>query len=238
MRLALPHRLWVNASPRKAPEKCKESDKYEAARRGSIVATRAPYGYQYVKQRGENGKPITQLAINDEEAQAVRMIFKWCAYGDIDGKPLTLAAISKRLSDLGVPTRTDSRNRKTADGYWAPSTVRFLIKSEVYLGRWHYRKSKSVAVPGQDVSVAVPAARDNWICVPVPAIIDEATYRAAQERLTMNKEQALAQWKRKHTYLFSGMITCAACNSAYCGNPGQTSDGFATIAWASANDRS
>ncbi len=148
------------------------------------------------------------------------MIFEWCAYGDIDGKPLTLAAILKRLSDLGVPTRTDSRNRKTADGYWAPSTVRFLIKSEVYLGRWHYRKSKSVAVPGQDVSVAVPAARDNWICVPVPAIIDEATYRAAQERLTANKEQALAQWKRKHTYLFSGMITCAACNSAYCGNPG------------------
>lgn len=200
-------------------EKLREH-KYEAARRGSVVATRAPYGYSYVKQKGENGKTITQLAINEEEAQIVRMLFEWCAYGGIDGKPITLGAISKRLSDMGVPTRTDSRKRKTADGYWAPSTVRFLLKSEVYLGRWHYRKSKSVAVPGQDESVAIPAPRENWIYVPVPAIIDESTYQAAQERLKVNKEQALAQWKRKYTYLFSGMITCAACKSAYCGNPG------------------
>lgn len=52
----------------------------------------------------------------------------------------------------------------------------------------------------------------EWIPIPVPAIVDEATWQAAQKQLKDNKN--LAKRNLKHDYLLNGLVTCAKCGRA------------------------
>jgi site-specific DNA recombinase len=54
----------------------------QAAKSGSVqVAGHPPYGYDLVKEKGK-----FRLQINEEEAQIVRLIFRWYTEGDEDGE--------------------------------------------------------------------------------------------------------------------------------------------------------
>ena len=65
------------------------------ARSGKVVGTRAPYGYQHV--RDHNGKIETFEPV-EEQAKVVRMIYQWYVNGDKSGKRLSEGKIAKRLS--------------------------------------------------------------------------------------------------------------------------------------------
>lgn len=84
-----------------------------------------------------------------------------------------------------------------------------MLKSETYIGRWAYRKSKRVPVPNSDETKMVPAPRTDWLWVDVPPIIDAELFQAAQERREYNAR--IAKRHQKYTYLFSGMLRCGMC---------------------------
>jgi len=58
--------------------------------------------------------------------------------------------------------------------------------------------------------------KENWIYIPVPAIIDENLFDAVQEQLEENKKRARAQQKGE-TYLLQGLLVCKHCDRAFCG---------------------
>ena len=58
-------------------------------------------------------------------------------------------------------------------------------------------------------TTSVRRPRAEWIEIPVPAIIDQATFDAAQHRLRRNQE--LSSRHCKHTYLLSGYLNCGRC---------------------------
>jgi site-specific DNA recombinase len=202
-----------------------KSGREQAVKQGSVLVTRTPYGYRKVRMRAENGKPTTVLEIDEEEARIVLLIFTWYVYGEDGEQPLALNAIAKKLTAMRIPTRWDTAQsrrgetglprRKLPPGTWDGFTVHRMLTSETYIGRWAYKKTRFVPKPGSDESHVVPAPREDWLWVDVPAIIDEELFEAAQDRMKHNA--VMAKRNRKFTYLFSGMISCDKCEKAFCG---------------------
>jgi len=58
-----------------------------------------------------------------------------------------------------------------------------------------------------------PASSEGWIAIPVPAIIDQARFDAAQARLEQNKQLA-RRHNTTHRYLLRGLVWCGQCQRA------------------------
>jgi site-specific DNA recombinase len=86
----------------------------------------APYGYDLV-----DGK----LSIKTDEAEFVRKIYHWFVHDH-----LTLREIGEKLYELGaIPKRKESRN-------WSASSIRRILSSEIYIGKYYYIRRKSQKV--------------------------------------------------------------------------------------------
>ena len=60
------------------------------------------------------------------------------------------------------------------------------------------------------------APREEWIAIPVPAIIDAVTYQAASEQLARNSALSFRN-NTRNDYLLRCLLTCRTCGFAMCG---------------------
>ncbi len=207
-------------------EKAKILERSKRGKRGKamsgfvLVGSRPPYGYKVISEPHKSW-----FEIDEEEAEVVRVIFDWYLRGDESGEPLSMNAIAVKLTDLGVPTRGDKQGhffKKRGKGIWAATLIRNILKNETYTGTWYYGKTKMIddgkkrnPKPKCGFGKQVTRARDEWIGVPVPMIIDEDTYKRAVARVTLNAEQA--DRSVKHQYLLGRRLRCMKCNYTYKG---------------------
>jgi len=177
-----------------------------------MVNKKAPYGYRVVEVEGK-----TALAIQESEAQVVRLIFTWYVCGDGENRPISLAAIAERLR--GVPTYSDLRGttRKRPQGVWAATVVRRMLKNETYAGVWHYGKKRV------HNGHRVHNPPDQWLAVGVPPLVSREAWEAAQMRLTTNKKESMRNMK--YSYLLSKRVTCGECGLKMAGTPIHTHRG-------------
>jgi site-specific DNA recombinase len=186
-----------------------------AAKRGSVnVLSLAAYGYHYVDKHTGGGQ--ASLKIVEEEAEIVRKIFSW-----VGKERLTMGAVVGRLNEAKVTTR-----KKKA--HWNRTTIWYMLKNPIYKGQAAFGKKKvgarlSPIRPRKDSSEQpkdntsrYAVEKENWIYIPVPAIIDENLFDAVQEQLEENKRRARAHPKGE-TYLLQGLLVCKHCDRAYCG---------------------
>jgi site-specific DNA recombinase len=180
------------------------------AKAGHPEGGTVPLGYRYIK-----GHKQGHYEIDAEEAGLVRRIFQMC----LDGRNTT--TIAKQLSAERIPThqeRRGHRHKKLAPGIWSKGSVHHILRNEVYIGRMYYNKFQRV--PGiQDPTRRTRAIQrdpSEWQMIPVPALIDEATFEAVQAQLQRNAE--LGQRRRKYEYLFlAGRLRCGRCGGAMSG---------------------
>ncbi len=180
--------------------------------RGRVLKVRAghvmihnipPYGYKV--SINEQGK--TTLVGNEDEAKIVRMVYNWYVNG-YNGEQITIIGISKKLTEMGFPTRYDTMIngkgvKQRAWGIWSPSMVAKILKSEVYIGNWYYRKNKH--------------SKEEWLAISVPPLVTEEIWHQVQKIGERNKAQARAS--RKHQYLLTCHIRCGLCGSRMNGHP-------------------
>jgi site-specific DNA recombinase len=185
------------------------------AKRGSVNAlSGAGYGYLYIDKHAGKGDAYYQII--EEEADVVRKIFSW-----IGKERLTLGEVIRRLSENKIVT-------KKGKHFWDRSTIWYMLKNPAYKGQAAFGRRKigtrldyirprkdSSEQPKQNIS-RYPVEKENWIYIPVPAIIDEQLFDAVQEQLEENKKRARAQ-KKGETYLLQGLLVCKHCGRAYCG---------------------
>ena len=107
----------------------------DSAKEGKFMGSVAPYGYDIVKLKGEKGNT---LKIKSEEAEVVRMIFKW--YTE---EQMGYHAIAHRLNELHIPARISDA--------WSWKTVSNIINNPVYVGKmaWGRSKQKKTFVDGK-----------------------------------------------------------------------------------------
>src|SRR6266513_5919628 len=178
--------------------------KRHRARAGAIsVLGGAPYGYRYVRKRDDTP---ASYAVIDTEARSVRQVFE---HYTVAG--WSIGAITRWLNHQAVPTRTPGRR-------WERSTVWAMLRNPAYYGRACFCKTRvatrqRVTRPLR-LRGGIPARnyanqerpREEWIEIPVPALIDETTFARAQELLHENKVRA--RRRTIHPSLVQGLVSC------------------------------
>jgi DNA invertase Pin-like site-specific DNA recombinase len=171
-----------------------ENCKWRIRRRfadGEIVNLRFIFGYSI-----EKGK----IEINQQEAEIVRMIFE----DYINGMGCTL--IAKKLRDMGVKTMRG--------GTWNADRVADIIKNEKYAGHALLQK-KYVQDHLTKALVANKGELPKYYAENThPPIIDEATFKKAQEIMTLNRELNEGKKEAGH-YPFTSKIVCGRCGKNF-----------------------
>ncbi len=186
--------------------------KIHRARAGDVsVLGGAPYGYRYVRR---TDTIAAHYEIIESEAQVVREVFRLYTREDY-----SIGALARHLSEKGVRTRTGKRR-------WDRSVIWALLRNPAYMGRAAFGKTrvadrrKKITRPTRQqggVPRSQPAVedrpREEWIEIPVPAIVDETTFALAAEQLDRNKR--FARRNTKEPSLLQGLLGCLQCGYAY-----------------------
>lgn len=129
------------------------------------------------------------------------------------GRKLTIWQITKRLNQH---YRHALRRAKE----WQHSTVHKILQRTAYIGRTHFNKERiqphSLGTPrktgcGRRKTMKLTTRpKSEWIEVEVPALVDEAIWHRAQERLKLNQKFAQRN-NKKHFYLLRSLLVCECC---------------------------
>src|SRR5579862_4596175 len=174
------------------------------------VMSGAPYGYRYMRKTDE--APAAYI-IEENEARVVQRVYEMYT---VEG--LSIGEITRRLNRDGVPTR--KRNAR-----WERSTVWAMLRNPAYRGLACFGKTcisartrvmrpqrrRGVSTPSLTASHERP--RQEWIEIPVPALVSEESFARAQELLQENKIRS-----RRRTIepsVVQGLVSCAKCGYAF-----------------------
>lgn len=184
--------------------------KRHRARAGEIsVLSGAPYGYRYIRKSED--APASYVVI-DDEAQVVQQVYE---YYTITG--LSIGAITRRLNAEGIATRKRGAR-------WERSTVWAMLRNSAYRGVAYFGKTR--LAPRRRItrplrlrggaasrnSANQDRPREEWIEIPVPALVSEERFARAQELLQENKVRS-----RRRTIVPSvvqGLVSCHKCGYA------------------------
>jgi site-specific DNA recombinase len=170
----------------------------------------APYGYRYVK-KSETSTAFYEVI--EEEASVVRQVYRF--YTE---EGWTIGAIVRWLNAQGIPTR----QRKSP---WERTTVWAMLRNPAYQGMACFGKTERAERKkvtrllrrrggfSSRSSANKERPREEWIAIPVPAIVSPEAFALAQERLQQNK--LFASRHTQEPTLLQGMLICKVCGYAY-----------------------
>jgi site-specific DNA recombinase len=183
--------------------------KLQKARAGHWLSGEAPYGYRYVCKR--DGVP-GHVVVDEVEAEVVRMLYRW-----LTDEQMSVRQIVKRLA--GGPWRPRCGRR-----LWSKCVVHHLLADPFYKGiayanRYAYvapTRRRTTTRRKTDNVCRRPRPPEEWIPVPVPAIVDEATHQQAAAQLARNAARSFRN-NRRHEYLLRCLLACRTCGRAMFG---------------------
>jgi len=184
--------------------------KRHRAKAGCVnVLCGAPYGYRYIK-KSEQAQAYYEVV--EAQAEVVRKIFVWYTQ-DL----WSIGAIARQLNQQQIQTRSGK-------GLWERSTVWGLLRNPAYRGSACFGKTEVCARQritrplrqkggySRRSSSSKEKERSQWIEIAVPALVSEATFALAQERLAQNKQLSLRN--TREPTLLQGLLVCEQCGYA------------------------
>ena len=167
------------------------------ARAGEIPFWKVSYGHRRViAERGGRAR----IEIFEPEAQVVREIF--AAYVE---RGLSVRQIAFELRDRAIPSPTGKPQ-------WGTSAIDRVLRNEAYVGTVYYNRHERIegATRGRKTRQR-ERPREEWIAIPVPAIIDRDTFdrvsQVSHENFKMSPRGATAE-----AWLLRGLIECGHCH--------------------------
>ena len=184
---------------------------------GEFVGAFPSYGY--IKNPNDNHK----LIIDKEAAKIVKKIFEWKV-----NEGLGNLSICHRLNDMGILNPTGYKKEKLNQNYnnsqiisknysWCPSTVRKILKNDIYIGNVTQGKRR---VKSYKVHKVEQVPKEEWITVENmhEPIIEKELFEKAQR---LNKVDTRVQ-NSGNLSIWAGKLKCADCGYAmhkkYCKN--------------------
>lgn len=176
----------------------------QKAREGKWNGGFAPYGYKLVDGH---------LEINEEEAEAIRIIFDLYANTDIGAN-----GISKYLEDHGIH-KIIRQNGKTP--LFNAHLIRIILKNPVYCGKIAYGRRKTEKVHGTRNDYHL-VEQDNYLLVDglhQPIVSEELWQKVQIKRLAQAKKyEHVNVGKDTKKHLLSGIVKCPVCGAGMYGN--------------------
>lgn len=156
---------------------------------------RGALGYDVVNKR---------FVINEQEAEAVRLIFKMYDEGAGYRK------IIDRLHLLGFRTKLNHEFTK--------ASLYTILKNPKYCGTYVYNRAASADINGKRCPNRQKRLDEQVIIENgVPEIVSKEVWNRVQERLGYNQHHG-SSFQAKRLYLLTGKIRCGLCGGAYHGN--------------------
>ncbi len=162
---------------------------------GNYIGSRPPYGYDKIWIT-EGKRKCPTLAINEEEANVVRMIFDMYV-----NKDMGRINICHHLDELGIKPPKGER--------WSPAGLKDLLENVHYLGKvkWNWRKTVTIVEDGEIVKTSPKSKIGEYLIYDGkhPAIISEELFNAALEKQGRNHR---AKPKTKVRNPFATLVYC------------------------------
>ena len=150
--------------------------------------------------------------MDETESELVRMLYGW-----LIEERMSVRQILKRLNEgPWLPRSGTSR--------WSASVVHHILSDPVYSGtayanRYRYvppKKPRGRGPRSAENTSRKLRAKEEWIPIPVPPIIDEQTRRLAQDQLERNARLSFRN-NKKYSYLLRCLLSCESCGLAMFG---------------------
>src|SRR3984957_3320759 len=197
-------------------ERSRRGKRHRAHTGDVSVMSGAPYGYRYIRKTDE---ALAAYIINEAEASVVRRVYEMYT---VEG--LSIAEITRRLNREGIPPRRAGR--------WERSVVGGMLRNPAYRGiacfgktrlspraQMRPQRRRGITTPSNTAGHQRP--REEWIEIPVPALVTEESFARAQELLRHNKIRS-----RRRTIapsVVQGLVGCAKWGYALSRTSTQTS---------------
>lgn len=181
---------------------------------GKFIGSFACYGY--IKNEDDKNT----LNIDEEAAEVVRLIFNLYLQG------YGVQRIANILNEREIPNPTKYKSlkgfkyvnsqAKDDNGLWNKTTVRRILKNDMYIGHMVQHKRQKVSYKSKKIRT-VPS--ESWIRVEniQPPIIDAEIFNNVQQRLKAN----IRSTGTGQAHLFASKVRCMDCKS----NMQKTSNG-------------
>jgi len=191
-------------------ERSRRGKRYRAKTGVLNVLSGAPYGYRYIKKTESSAAYYEVL---EEQAVIVRNVYAWYIEEGI-----SIGAIARRLNEQEVPTRSG----RCA---WERSMIWAMLRNPAYKGTACFGKTESAKRTHITRPIRLKGGfskrdsshrerpREEWIEIPVPAIVSANVFDLAQQRLQSNKHFSI-----RHTLvptLLQGMLVCRECGYGF-----------------------
>ncbi|MCX8131902.1 MAG: recombinase family protein [Clostridia bacterium] len=173
---------------------------------GQFIGSFAAYGYK----KAANNK--NKLIIDEEAAVVVRMIFNWYLEG------YGTQHIAYMLNEKGYlnPTKYKQNaglnfknsNMKNGFSFWNKTTVKRILKNEIYIGNMVQGKREKVSYKSKKI---ISTSKEQWIRAENTheAIIDEKTFHEVQRRISQRQRST----GEGQAHVFATKVRCADCGS-------------------------
>ena len=167
---------------------------------GRVTASRAAYGYDLSDPKD------THYVINEEEAAIVQTVYNFLTM-----ERKGLYEVADILNSWQVPGRRG--------GLWSAGTLLNMVKNEVYKG-WFITNRLTYEMTGYDENGKKKRKwrkrpQEEWIRVPVPAIVSDEQWQEAQAVLQSNRSYAKRNAGSHSNWLLSGLVECQICHYKY-----------------------
>ena len=178
----------------------------ENARQGFFNGSRPPYGYRVQKVKDERGNTKNVLAVNEQEADIVRRIFKLYTTEDLGAIEIT-----KRLNEAGMLRRVSKKTGTPRK--WTYQEVLRVLENTAYIGKHVFGR--------YDARNKVIRPESEWVVVDVPALVDDEVFVAAASL----RKKRQKEWKNGRAYtgtlILVGLLKCGKCGALMISSTGK-----------------
>jgi site-specific DNA recombinase len=164
------------------------------AEAGYYNGARPPYGYKTVATDIPARSGVKKLlAVDDEEAETVRLIFRLARFGDA-GMVMGMKRIAEHLNARGILHRGVK---------WTIGHVEKVLENPVCMG--------TLITFRRNSQTNQPHPRENWVETKVPPILTEGEFKAVHGMLTKRRPPNTENRAAQVPTLLTGLLVCGYC---------------------------
>ena len=156
-----------------------------------------PYGYKILRA---NKKDPPQIIVNEQEAPAVRLMFKMIAQGD------SYNTVIQELEYQGYKTRKG--------GTFCKSTLNAMLRNEKYYGTLIYNRVGGKRKKNRVLIEQFDEVRNMGA---IPPLINKKLFDKVQTVLAQ-KAQCRPKSDKSHSYLLTSLLRCKLCGKPMSGS--------------------
>lgn len=175
--------------------------------RGSSVASKPPYGYEFKETYDSGIKTISLVPAGDETTDVVKEIYSLYLNGWGMGR------ITSHLNEKGIaPPSARLKNFSRAKfGMWSNNTIKSILQNPKYGGYMVQGKYKKVSHKNKKIR---KVDESEWIFGgEFNGIIEKDTFKRVQEIMKSRKEKKY-RYKNNEIHPFSTVLLCKGCNGS------------------------